>query len=247
MLNGEDKMNDIEWKEGAVCYAGGKQWFNFKGALGLNLVDVNSYSSSSEYIFNLDDFKLNEPVTGDYIPKSELGTEQKYNDAIEVFGLFGFKPHLNHQGYNNMIHQWRGLEIWRENIASTNATDGRKLTYNQLMAIGKLKRLMNERTSSAVSKVNLDIERAVKSKINDEPDKPMDNVKSPSHYQLIEGVESIEIIARSMTQEQWKGFCLGNMLKYRIRAGKKDALQQDIEKANFYGELYEMHKEKCYG
>lgn len=28
--------------------------------------------------------------------------------------------------------------------------------------------------------------------------------------------------------------------------GKKDALHQDIEKANFYGELYEMHKEKCY-
>lgn len=28
--------------------------------------------------------------------------------------------------------------------------------------------------------------------------------------------------------------------------GKKDLLQQDIEKANFYGDLYEMHKEKCY-
>jgi hypothetical protein len=73
-----------------------------------------------------------------------------------------------------------------------------------------------------------------------------DNVRKPSHYQLIDGVESIEIIARSMTHEQWKGFCLGNMLKYRIRAGKKDALQQDIDKANYYGELYELHKGKCY-
>ena len=71
-------------------------------------------------------------------------------------------------------------------------------------------------------------------------------VKSPSHYHLMDGVESIEIIARSMTLEQWKGFCLGNILKYRIRAGKKDSLQQDIDKANFYGELYEKHKDKCY-
>ena len=73
-----------------------------------------------------------------------------------------------------------------------------------------------------------------------------DCVKSPNHYQLMGGIELIEIIARSMTKEQWKGFCLGNMLKYRIRAGKKGCLQQDIDKANFYGELYEMHKGKCY-
>lgn len=78
-------------------------------------------------------------------------------------------------------------------------------------------------------------------------EKPSDDcVKSPDHYQLMDGIESIEIIARSMTKEQWKGFCLGNMLKYRIRAGKKGELQQDIDKADFYGELYEMHKGKCY-
>lgn len=97
--------------------------------------------------------------------------------------------------------------------------------------------------STTASEVNRDIEQAVKVKIIDE----LDQVKSPSYYQLIEGVESIEIIARSMTVEQWHGFCLGNMLKYRIRAGKKDKLQQDIDKANFYGELYEMHKGKCHG
>ena len=73
-----------------------------------------------------------------------------------------------------------------------------------------------------------------------------DSVKNPRHYQLMDGVESIEIIARSLTLEQWKGFCLGNMLKYRIRAGKKDSLEQDISKANFYNELFEMHKSKCH-
>jgi len=74
-----------------------------------------------------------------------------------------------------------------------------------------------------------------------------DNIKNPQHYQLIEGHESITIIARSMTQEQWKGFCLGNIIKYRLRAGKKDDMYDDIAKADFYKELYEMHKGLCWG
>jgi len=73
----------------------------------------------------------------------------------------------------------------------------------------------------------------------------IDSVKNPKHYQVIEGVESITIIASAMTVEQWRGFCLGNILKYRIRAGKKGDLQQDIAKADYYQELYEMHKHLC--
>lgn len=72
-----------------------------------------------------------------------------------------------------------------------------------------------------------------------------DQVKNPSHYQLMTGVESIEIIARSMTAEQWHGYCLGNIIKYRLRAGKKDKMEQDIAKADFYSELFDMHKDKC--
>lgn len=73
----------------------------------------------------------------------------------------------------------------------------------------------------------------------------IDSVKNPKHYQVIEGVESITIIASAMTVDQWRGFCLGNILKYRIRAGKKGDLQQDIAKADYYQELYEMHKNLC--
>jgi hypothetical protein len=75
--------------------------------------------------------------------------------------------------------------------------------------------------------------------------KPNDQVKNPSHYQIIEGFESITIIASALTVEQWKGFCIGNILKYRIRAGKKGDLKQDIDKADFYEELYEQHKHLC--
>lgn len=79
--------------------------------------------------------------------------------------------------------------------------------------------------------------------------KPIEGVAKPSHYMLFDDIEAIEVIARSMTREQFKGYCLGNILKYRLRAGKKSELaylEKDMAKANFYGELYEQHKDKCY-
>lgn len=74
-------------------------------------------------------------------------------------------------------------------------------------------------------------------------------VVQPGHYMLFEGIESIQVIARSMTEEQFKGFCLGNTLKYRLRAGKKSDLanvQQDLEKAEFYKTLFEKHRGECH-
>lgn len=77
----------------------------------------------------------------------------------------------------------------------------------------------------------------------------IEGVTKPSHYMLFDDIEAIEVIARSMTSEQFKGYCLGNILKYRLRAGKKSELaylEKDMAKAGFYGELYEKHKDKCY-
>ena len=72
-----------------------------------------------------------------------------------------------------------------------------------------------------------------------------DVVNSPKHYQFFPGLEAIEVIARSMTREQFYGYCLGNRLKYRLRAGNKDKLEQDIAKSDKYLELYEQHKGEC--
>lgn len=72
-----------------------------------------------------------------------------------------------------------------------------------------------------------------------------DAVNSPQHYQFFPDLEAIEVIARSMTQEQFYGYCLGNRLKYRLRAGNKDKLEQDIAKSDKYLELYEKHKGLC--
>ena len=75
--------------------------------------------------------------------------------------------------------------------------------------------------------------------------KAPDAVNSPQHYQFFPDLEAIEVIARSMTQEQFYGYCLGNRLKYRLRAGNKDKLEQDIAKSDKYLELYEQHRGKC--
>jgi hypothetical protein len=77
-----------------------------------------------------------------------------------------------------------------------------------------------------------------------EKDKSADMVKNPSHYQLL-GYETVEIIVRNLTVEQWRGACLFNALKYRIRAGKKDKLEQDIAKANQFEIMFDQHKQLC--
>lgn len=70
-------------------------------------------------------------------------------------------------------------------------------------------------------------------------------VHSPQHYQVFQDKEAIEIIASSMTTEQFYGYCFGNFLKYRLRIGAKDEVQQELGKSNKYKELYEKHKHLC--
>ena len=73
----------------------------------------------------------------------------------------------------------------------------------------------------------------------------MDVINSPQHYQVFPDKEAIEIIASSMTTEQFYGYCLGNFLKYRLRIGAKDEVPQELGKSNKYKELYEKHKHLC--
>lgn len=73
-----------------------------------------------------------------------------------------------------------------------------------------------------------------------------DPVNQPQHYQFFPDLEAIEVIARSTTQGQFYGYCLGNRLKYRLRAGNKDKLEQDIAKSDKYLELYEKYKGLCH-
>lgn len=55
------------------------------------------------------------------------------------------------------------------------------------------------------------------------------NVDHPAHYQSKSGIEAIDVIEAFDL-----GFNLGNVVKYILRCGKKDADVQELEKAKWY-------------
>lgn len=77
------------------------------------------------------------------------------------------------------------------------------------------------------------------------PESKPDAVNHPKHYAVFEQLEAIEVIASSMTTEQFYGYCLGNILKYRLRAGGKDDVMQELGKADKYQELFTQFKSLC--
>lgn len=64
---------------------------------------------------------------------------------------------------------------------------------------------------------------------------PQDNVNHPSHY-TSGRFEVIDIIEDQLGEAGLINMCLGNVLKYVCRAGKKDPLKtiEDLKKANWY-------------
>ena len=65
-----------------------------------------------------------------------------------------------------------------------------------------------------------------------------DPVDRPAHYQHF-GVEVIDIIRSVLGPEGFRAYCIGNELKYRLRAGDKGDAAQDLAKAMKYREFRE--------
>ena len=61
-----------------------------------------------------------------------------------------------------------------------------------------------------------------------------DKIKSPSHYKL-EGLncETIDVVKARLGKEGFKAFCIGNVIKYVLRAEKKNGLE-DYKKSRQY-------------
>lgn len=65
-----------------------------------------------------------------------------------------------------------------------------------------------------------------------------DNVNHPPHYKHGE-IETLDIIRMSLTDEEFRGFLKGNVLKYQMRAPFKHAdPEEDYKKAKFYYDEY---------
>tara|TARA_R100000329_G_scaffold121003_2_gene99717 strand:+ start:776 stop:979 length:204 start_codon:yes stop_codon:yes gene_type:complete len=58
-------------------------------------------------------------------------------------------------------------------------------------------------------------------------------VNSPKHYRM-QGVEAIDILEMSMTEEEFMGYLKGNMLKYIMRYKHKNKPKEDLQKAEWY-------------
>jgi len=56
-----------------------------------------------------------------------------------------------------------------------------------------------------------------------------EQVNHPDHYQSAAGIEAIDVI-----EAFGLGFCLGNAVKYILRAGKKGPALTDLQKARWY-------------
>lgn len=72
-------------------------------------------------------------------------------------------------------------------------------------------------------------------------------VYTPKHYNFFEDTEAIQIIASAMSDQQFYGYCMGNKLKYVLRASKKNNPMEDLKKADFYEELYRQNRQLCIG
>ena len=64
-----------------------------------------------------------------------------------------------------------------------------------------------------------------------------DVVSKPRHYQITEDWEALDVIKEALTEEEFRGYCKGNFLKYRLRLGDKDSVEQDLDKSNKYRNL----------
>ena len=45
------------------------------------------------------------------------------------------------------------------------------------------------------------------------------NIEENKHHQLWEGTQSLDIMKKVLTDEEYKGFLKGNILKYQLRLG----------------------------
>jgi len=61
-----------------------------------------------------------------------------------------------------------------------------------------------------------------------------DEINNPKHYMLFPDTQVIDVIKRTLTEEEYNGYLKGNILKYKLRAGEKGDPDKCLGKANWY-------------
>lgn len=74
-----------------------------------------------------------------------------------------------------------------------------------------------------------------------------DEINNPKHYDLFpDGMQAIDVIRAALTPEEFAGYCKGNFLKYRLRAGEKGEPDKCLGKAEWYRAELREHHERTY-
>jgi hypothetical protein len=151
-------MNEVKWKGEAVFYANNAQFRENCGGFQRYNDTLESWQrtiSGNELNETLrcKDFQLNEIRQGDCIEAPELDNEKKYNDAVEAFELFKYLKSST-LSYDDVINLGGMMIDDQTTIHAETPTYPaieRKITYSQLMAIGKLKRAMIEKSAPKIA------------------------------------------------------------------------------------------------
>ena len=67
----------------------------------------------------------------------------------------------------------------------------------------------------------------------------VDNVNQPPHYKR-NGPECIDAIESALSEEEYKGYIKGNIIKYLWRENFKGK-EEDMAKANWYSNRYQRY------
>lgn len=79
---------------------------------------------------------------------------------------------------------------------------------------------------------------------NEVAESEFDVVQHPRHYNREGAIECIDEIELIFGPEVTMHFCLGNVFKYRYRAGLKNDGYEDLEKSDWYMRKYKELKKK---
>lgn len=88
------------------------------------------------------------------------------------------------------------------------------------------------------------VKMSTQNECNEVAEPEFDIVQHPRHYNREGAIECIDEIELILGPEATMHFCLGNVLKYRYRAGNKNDGHEDIEKSDWYMRKCKELKEK---
>lgn len=70
----------------------------------------------------------------------------------------------------------------------------------------------------------------------------MTDFVTPAHYVLKDGSDSMDLIAKILGKEQFKGFLRGNALKYLIRYEQKGGVEDLLKAMDYIKRLLEVEE-----